>query len=258
MHRSAVCLADIAVLLGGAASGADAPSLAISATGVLGDDDTIVIAVSNPSTRVAIDVPAGYAFPRVPLGGHAFIEYADGSGERGVVDVHARNAEPCAAGEHEQVWELGFSSAHVFVFLADRRMTICPLPSRTTKIVLASKYWTTPHTRGDYAWRATTSGGADATATIRLPVLLTLAQTKRGHAARIRVRLTENGVPVAAKFIQLVVGHRSVATARTRLDGSALFTLHIRRKIVVHAATSLGEQAGEPHTLQSKPLAVRP
>jgi hypothetical protein len=259
--RIAVCLAVFAVLLVEGAAGATAPTLAISATGVLGDSDTIVIAVSNPSSRVEIEIPEGYAFPQPgPSAGHAFIRFADGSGGgRGVVSVlRTPPAATCARGTPDQVWDAGFDTTRVFVFLAARVMTICPLPAQTTEIVIASKYWSTPREPGAYEWRATTADGASATATIRLPVRLTLAQTARRPKVRLRARLTENGAPLPGALVQLVGGGgRSLTTARTRADGSAAFTLGIRRKTVVYAVTALGADAGEPHTLQSNRLTVR-
>ena len=256
--RSIACLALLAALLGGAASAADAPTLAISATGVLGDDDTIVIAVSNPSTRVEITVPEGYAFPRpAPTAGHAFIRYAGGTGERGVVSVLAAPPQaPCAAGA--QAWNLGFTSANIFAFVSGQVMTICGLPRNTIEIVLASKYWSTPQSAGDYVWLATTADGANARTTIRLPVRLTLAQTKRRPVATLRARLSENGLPIPRKLVQLVVPGRAPLAARTSANGTAHFTLRIRRKTVVYAETSLGEQASEAHTLLSKRLVLRP
>jgi len=259
--KAAACLVAFAALLGGGAAGATAPTLAISATGVLGDDDTIVIAVSNPSTRVDIEAPQRYAFPTpAPQAGHAFLSFADGTGAgRGVVSPLASPpATACAGGgAHDQVWDAGFSSVHVFVFVTGRVMTICPLPAQTTEIVIASKYWSTPRSAGAYIWQATTADGAHATATIRLPVRLTLVQTARGRHARLRARLTANGTPVAGHVVQLIVGLRSVAVARTQADGSAVFTLRVRRKTVVHAVIALGAEAGEPHTLASNRLTVR-
>jgi hypothetical protein len=259
--KAAALVVVFAALLVGGGTAATAPTLAISATGVLGDDDTIVIAVENPSSRVDIEVPAGYAFPQpAPQAGHTFITFADGTGGgRGVVSQLATPpAVSCAGGAHDQVWDAGFSSVRVFIFLAARVMTICPLPRQTSEIVVASKYWSTPRIPGTYVWRATTADGAQATATVRLPVRLALAQIARRPKVRVRARLTENGVPIAGRSVQLVVAGHSPAVVRTRADGSALFTLRIRKETTVYAVTSLGSDAGEPHTLTSHRLTVRP
>lgn len=258
MVRSTACLAVIVALLGGAASGANAPTIAVSATGTLGVDDTIVIAVSNPSTRVAIEVPEGYAFPRpAPIGGHAFIRYAGGTGERGVIAVRKTPAAPCGDGDPQQIWSLGFTSADVVAAVSGTVMTICGLPAHTTEIVVASKYWSTPQAAGVYVWEATTADGAQATTTIRLPVRLTVAQLAR-RPVRLRARLTEDDVPIAGKYVHLVVPNRAPLATRTRADGTALFTLRLRRKTTVYAQISLGEQASEAHVLSSNRLTVRP
>ena len=258
--RRAGCLLAFLLLLGGDAVGATAPTLAVSATGVLGDSDTIVIAITNPSSRVDVEIPQGYAFPQpTPQGGHAFISFSDGTGG-GRAEVRPLTNPPatgCAGGSHDQVWEYRFSSADIFVFLLGRVMTICPLPTKTDAITVASKYWSTPRTAGDYTWRATTADGARATATTRLPVRLTLAQTARRPKVRLRARLTENGLPAAGRGIQLVVNGKWAAEARTKLDGNAAFTLRLTRRATAYATTSLGADAGEPHTLQSKRLIVR-
>ena len=60
--RAVAGLVAFCALVGGAA-GAAAPTLAISATGYLGFPDTVVIAVSNPSSRLEIRIPDGYGFP---------------------------------------------------------------------------------------------------------------------------------------------------------------------------------------------------
>jgi hypothetical protein len=250
-----------ALMLGGKAVGAAAPTLSISATGVLGDDDTIVVAVTNPSSRVDIEIPQGYAFPEpAPRAGHAFISFSDGTGGgRAVVaPLISAPASDCAGGTHEQVWEARFNSADVFVFISGRVMTICPLPSNTVSIAVASKYWSTPRTAGNYTWRATTGDGSQATATIRLPVRLTLAQIARRPKIRVRARLTENATPAANRSVQLVMAGRSPIGARTNADGNATFTLRLKRRTSVYATTSLGVDAGEPHTLRSNRFIVRP
>jgi hypothetical protein len=261
--RAACVVLSAAVAAGGAGAAANVPNLWISTTGeVRGDGDTIVIAVSSPSTRVEVDVPAGYDFPHPAPGaetGHAFIQLADASGERGMVSaLQPQTSHACAPSGHDQVWDAGFTAAHVFVFLTGQKMTVCPLPSQTTAIVIASKYWSTPRAPGAYVWRATTADGTQATATIRLPVRLTLVRTRRGPRTRLTARLTENGAPVAAKVVQLVAAGRSTALARTRTDGSVAFALRIRRRTVVYAVAAIGEQTGEPHSVQSNRLVLRP
>jgi hypothetical protein len=257
--RTAGCLLALALVLGSDAVGATVPTLAISATGLLGEDDTIVVAVTNPSNRVDVEIPQGYAFPEpAPQGAHAFISFSDGTGGgRAAVAPATPPTNDCAGGTHKQVWEARFSSADVFVFLSGQVMTICPLPSNTVSITLASKYWSTPRTAGAYTWRATTADGAQATATIRLPVLLKLTQTGRRPKVRLRARLTENALPAVGQTIQLVVPGRSPVGARTNVDGSATFSLRLKRRTTLYATTALGANAGEPHTLQSNRLNVR-
>jgi len=235
------------------------PTLAVSTTGdIRGSGDTVVLAVSSPSSRVDIDVPEGYGFPPPPIvGGHAFIRFADGSGDaRAVVrPVEGAPAAACAADPHEQVWAAEFPT-RVFVFLNGRRMTICPLPERTTRITVASKYWSTPTAAGDYTWRATTADGATATATVRLPVQLTLTRTKRGAKTHLRARITANGAPVRAKAIHLLAGGRLVATGRTRSDGTTTFVIRINRRTIVYAQAAIGEEADEPHSVRSNRLTL--
>jgi hypothetical protein len=259
--RRAGFLLALTLFVGGDAVGATAPTLAISATGVLGDSDTIVIAITNPSNRVDIEIPQGYAFPQpAPQGGHAFISFSDGTGG-GRATVSALASPPatdCAGGRHDQVWEYRFSAADVVVFLSGRDMTICPLPPNTDAIVVASKYWSTPQTAGAYTWRATTAGGAQASTTIRLPVRLTLAQIARRPKVRLRARLTENGSPVADHTVLLAVSGRSLTEAPTRPDGSVTFTLRLRRRAAAYVTTALGADAREPHTLRSNRITVRP
>ncbi len=103
-------------------------------------------------------------------------------------------------------------------------MTICPLPERTTRIIVVSKYWSTRTAAGNYTWKATTADGATATATIRLPVQLTLTRTKRGAKTHLRARMTANGAPVRAKAIHLLAGGRLVAYASCG-DGVSCSTL---------------------------------
>lgn len=80
VRRAGVLLA-LTLFLAGDAVAAPAPTLAVSATGVLGISDTIVIAVTNLSSRVDVEIPPGYAFPGPkPQGGHAFITLGDGTG----------------------------------------------------------------------------------------------------------------------------------------------------------------------------------
>lgn len=136
-------------------------------------------------------------------------------------------------------------------------MTICPLPPNTVSITVGSKYWSTPRTAGAYTWRATTADGAQALATIRLPVRLKLVQTARRPKVRIRARLTENALPAVGRSIQLVLPGRSPVGARTTRDGSATLSLRLTRRTTVYATTALGADAGEPHTLQSNRLIVR-
>jgi hypothetical protein len=258
--RAVAGLVAFCALVGGAA-GAAAPTLAISATGYLGFPDTVVIAVSNPSSRLEIHIPDGYGFPqRDDSGGHAVVRFADGSGERGRVSVLATHPpNTCASGEATRVWDMGFTRARVFVFLAPGVMTICPLPSETTHIMLASKYWSTPGTAGAYLWRATTADGARAAATVRLPVVLTLAQIARRPRVRVRARLTEDGAPISGKLVVLSTGsQRLLAQTRTRADGTALFALGIRRKVAALATVMIGEQADEPHSVRSARVTLRP
>lgn len=136
-------------------------------------------------------------------------------------------------------------------------MTICTLPAGTQAIAVASKYWSTPRTPGAYTWRATTTDGAQATTTTRLPVRLTLSQTARAPRVRLRARLTENGLPAANRAIQLVVNGRWTAQARTDASGTAAFTLRLKRRATAYVTTALGGDAGERHTLQSIRLVVR-
>jgi hypothetical protein len=252
-------LAAFAAVLSGGATAGNAPTLAISTTGdIRGSGDTVVVAVSFPSSRVDIDVPEGYAFPRPSsVGGHAFIQFAEGSGDpRAVVrPVEGTPAAACAVGPHEQVWAAEFSM-RVFVFLTGRRMTICPLPERTTRITLASKYWSTPTAAGDYTWKATTADGATATATVPLPVRLTLTRTKRGAKTHLRARMTANRAPVRAKAIYLLAGGRIIATRRTRSDGTTRFVIRINRRTTVYAQAAIGEEADEPHSVRSNALTL--
>jgi hypothetical protein len=256
--RLATLLAAFAAVLSGGAGAANGPTLAVSTTGdIRGSGDTVVVAVSSPSSRVNIDVPEGYAFPRpAPLGGHVFIRFADGSGERGVVrPVQGAPSAACAAGPFDQVWDTGLSRS-VFVFLTGRRMTICPLTQGTTRITIASKYWSTPTAAGNYAWRVTTGEGATATATVRLPVRLTLARTKRGAKTHLRARMTENGAPVRAKAVHLVAHGGVAASGRTRSDGTAMFVLRISRRTIVYVQAAIGEDTDEPHMVRSNRLTL--
>jgi hypothetical protein len=253
-------LAASAATLSGAAAAGNAPTLAISTTGdIRGSGDTVVVAVSSPSSRVDIDVPEGFGFPRPPIvGGHAFIQFADGSGEARteVRPIEGAPAAACVAGSHEQVWAAEFLHARVFVFLTGRRMTICPLPERTTRITVASKFWSTPTAAGDYTWTATTADGATATATVRLPVRLTLTRTKRGAKTHLRAQMTANGAPFRAKAIHLLAGGRLVATRRTRSDGTTTFVIQINRRTIVYAQAAIGEEADEPHSVRSNRLTL--
>ena len=137
-------------------------------------------------------------------------------------------------------------------------MTICPLPQGTQTVAVASKYWSTPRAAGAYTWRVTTQDGAQATTITRLPVRLTLAQTAHKPTVRLRARLTENGLPVANRPIQLVVNERWSAQSRTKADGSAAFSLRLKRRAAVYVTAALGADAGEKHTVQSARLVVRP
>jgi len=103
-----------------------------------------------------------------------------------------------------------------------------------------------------------TAQGAQATTTTRLPVRLTLSQTARRPTVRLRARLTESGLPAANRAIQLVVNGRWVAQRRTNVRGSATFTLRLKRRATAYVTTTLGDDAGERHTLQSSRLVVRP
>jgi hypothetical protein len=251
----------LALFLGGDAAGGTELRLAVSATGVLGVSDTVVIAVTNPSSRVDVEIPAGYAFPAPkPSGGHASITVGEGAGSGRVVlsPLTSPPATDCAGGSHDQIWKYDFASGPVYVFLSGRVMTICPLPANTQAIAVASKYWSTPRTAGAYTWRATTAQGAQATTTTRLPVRLTLSQTARQPKVRLKARLTESGLPAANRAIQLVVNGKWIAQGRTNIRGTATFTLRLKRRTTAYVTTTLGDDAGERHTLQSSRLVVRP
>jgi hypothetical protein len=225
---------------------------------------TLTMGVIGPSPRVTITIPAEFTTPHLAPGagaGHSFIAVAGGVGERQSIIVEDPGTlVECAPGPHEQVWSVDFRAGRVFVTFNSQRVTICPIPATTATLFITSKPWKLPSAAGDYVWRGTFGDGVEVAATVRLPVVLTLARVRvnsRG-VATVRGTLRANTSPLAAHNVQVFATGGQSASVHTNADGIFVAKLRVKKRSVVRATAVIEADVPEPFLVQSRSITLRP